>query len=91
MSDEPTLCANPDCRQPLLLAREGRTLCARCERAAGIDSWQWVNRADPSSAGEAVALGVEEGSSPVPSPARDAAERLAATVRAAAVERPRED
>lgn len=81
MPAEQQLCSNPDCRQPLLLAHEGRKLCARCERDAGIDSWQWVDRNDLSSVGEAFALGVEEGSSPLPSPAREAAERLAADVR----------
>jgi hypothetical protein len=73
MPDDPQLCANPDCRQPLLLVREERELCARCEKAAGVDSWQWVT---PGLAGgpEAFALGIET----VSPDARAVAQRLAA-------------
>lgn len=36
-------CANPECGQDLLLVREGRTRCYRCEQAAGGDPWRWTS------------------------------------------------
>mgnify|MGYP006976790871 CR=1 FL=1 len=42
-ADTSPRCANPDCGQPLLLVREGRTLCARCETAQGADPFRWTS------------------------------------------------